>query len=403
MQLIFFFKSSALFKRLSHSHHILYNLRIIQPYVSFIILFLIIGGCDSNQIWIDKTKTFELLYEEGKFIQAKVIAEEALQIAREGYKDDNLNIISSHINLGKACVANGDLRAGQENYSIARKIIETEYNNDHWLYAVISNQLGMLQYLQGDYKKALEHLDSAHQYWISNEVLNSKDYTETLETIAHVKYLTNDLAKAEEYYRKSLDVRQKHLVNRQNEIAQCMNNLAAILRIMGNLIESERYTIQSLEIWGNIYGDNHEKIGIGLNNLGVLYKYQGRYNEADSVLSKAVLINENNLGFNHPDLAPDYNNMAQLYHTMGRKKEADKYFTKAIDILIQYDEYNYECGQVLANKAEFYFQTGDYKNAMECITKSIQLISKSEVQHKLPIIKKLEERRTQIELIMSYK
>ena len=30
---------------------------------------------------------------------------------------------------------------------------------------------------------------------------------------------------------------------------------------------------------------------------------------------------------------------------------------------------------------------------MECITKSIQLISKSEVQHKLPIIKKLEERR----------
>ena len=100
MQLIFFFKSSALFKRLSQSHRILYNLRIIQPYVSFIILFLIIGGCDSNQIWIDKTKTFELLYEEGKFIQAKVIAEEALQIAREGYKDDNLNIISSHINLG---------------------------------------------------------------------------------------------------------------------------------------------------------------------------------------------------------------------------------------------------------------------------------------------------------------
>jgi tetratricopeptide (TPR) repeat protein len=374
----------------------------------FLIITLIVNStinnnCGGKNIWQDAINNFEYLYEMGEFVESKKAAEYALELARETKKNTETRLVESYINLGKADISIQNLESGEKSLSKALEIVNNNLGENRRLNAVCNIHIGHLYSLKGDIPIGMEYLNTARQYFLDNNELQSDNYAKLIEIIAQIHFSIGDYNGSEKHYRKSLSIREKFILDKQNSLAQCSNNLAAVLRIKGELKESEHYTKNALEIWERIFSGEHENIGIGLNNLGVIYKHQGRYEEAEATLSKALLINEKYLGENHIELAPDYNNMAQLMHTKGNYAPAEIYYQKAINILMQDKEgYRFEIGQIFANMGELHFSTGNYKKALNCFSDAINQISSSNVEQKSAILKSMDKRRKQIEEILSY-
>ena len=361
------------------------------------------NNCNGKNIWQDAINDFEQLYERGKFIESKKAAEYALDLARETKKNTKFRLAESYINLGMADISLQNLKSGEKSLYKALEILENSKEKNHRLYAVRNIHIGHLYSLKGEIPTGMEYLNTARQYFLDNNELQSDNYAKLMEIIAQNHFSIGDYNGSEKHYRQSLNIREKFILDKQNSLAQCSNNLAAVLRVKGELKESEHYTKNALEIWERIFSDEHENVGIGLNNLGVIYKHQGRYEEAETTLSKALLINEKSLGENHFDLAPDYNNMAQLMHSKGNYISAETYYLKAINILMQNEEgYRFEIGQIFANRGELHFTTGDYKKALECFSDAINQISFSNMEQKSAILNSMAKRRKQVKEIIDY-
>jgi CHAT domain-containing protein/Tfp pilus assembly protein PilF len=230
------------------------------------------------------------LSRAGKYDEALLPGEQALEIREQALGPDHADVAKSLFNLANIQSDKGDYAKAEPLYRRALEIRERALGPDHISLASYLNNLGL-------------------------------HYSET-----------GDYAKAQPLLRRGLEILERTLGPDNIGLGNTLNNLAGLYNRMGDVIEAERLYTRALAIREKALGPEHPDVAQSLNNLANLY-VASDYNKAESLYQRALEIRERARGPDHPSVAQALFNLANLYDTAGDFAKSEPRYLRSLAIL----------------------------------------------------------------------
>ncbi|MBP3408177.1 MAG: tetratricopeptide repeat protein, partial [Bacteroidaceae bacterium] len=222
---------------------------------------------------------------------------------------------------------------------------EAQVVNDEWLSlckehlgekhvstAASYNNIGVAYYSLGDYDKALEYYNRAHDIRLDVLGENHPGVAASYSNIGVAYYSLGDYDKALEYYNKALGIQLNVLGENHSGVATSYNNIGLAYYSLGDYDNALEYHNKAHDIRLDVLGENHPDVAASYNNIGMAYYNLGDYDKALEYLNKALGIQLNVLGENHSGVATSYNNIGLAYYSLGDYDKALEYYNKALGI-----------------------------------------------------------------------
>jgi tetratricopeptide (TPR) repeat protein len=304
------------------------------------------------------------LYQQGKYNEAILLAEQALAIRKQQLGDNHPLTAQSLNNLALLYRVQGRYSEAEPLYKQALAIRKQQLGDNHPDTAASLNNLAALYQSQGRYSEAEPLYKQALAIRKQQLGDNHPNTAASLNNLAALYQSQGRYSEAEPLYKQALAIRKQQLGDNHPNTATSLNNLAGLYQSQGRYSEAEPLYKQALAISKQQLGDNHPDTATSLNNLAGLYESQGRYSEAEPLYKQALAIRKQQLGDNHPDTASSLNNLAELYQSQGRYSEAEPLYKQALAIWKQQLGDNHpNTATSLNNLAELYRVQGRYSEA----------------------------------------
>jgi tetratricopeptide (TPR) repeat protein/DNA-binding SARP family transcriptional activator len=308
------------------------------------------------------------LDEQGKYDQARVMAEEAARAA-EANEDPHLQAAAALLR-GRALMHQGAFEDARRQLEEALALAEMSGAGE--VQAVAQRELGMTAISLGRYDRSREHLEQAiaihrqtgdevgegislinlgvvfkslgdygraastyeQALQISREVGDRRNEATTLSNLGVVFDLSGEYEQALHYYRRALavarDIGQRQLEN------QSLNNLGALMSALGSFQAARDYHEASLRLKRQLGDEAGE--GWSLLNLGVLACYLGENERARRQLQEALAIAKR-LGERHL-AAYTLTYLGQVHAALDQVKEAREVYDEALALRRQMGQEN---------------------------------------------------------------
>ncbi len=230
---------------------------------------------------------------------------------------------------------------------------------DDPLRATLTQELGDLEHLRGDYRTAaLRHQDAldartrsfgseqlptaesmfalgndlealgqlrlaVDQYARAVEIQHTLDpdglaTARTYNNLGRACYADRNFTDARRFHAAALEIRQRRLGIHHPDTATSLNNLGAVARAEGDMKTALDLFQQSLAIRERLLGPDHPYVAISLNNIAELYAAQGRDDDAITLHERALAIRRARFGEDHPETARSLHNLGVLLMTRNR-------------------------------------------------------------------------------------
>ena len=304
------------------------------------------------QVWVGLG---DVLVFVGEYDLARGYYQEGLSIDRSllGEKSEyDLNVIYRKIAI--TYERQGEFDLALEQLTLANETLSNE-NSSFVAKSKISNEIGWIYFLRGNFEAARDSLMSA---------LDSVEMTDEYSTIASiynrlgaVAYQMRDYEQAAIYVRNSLEMRRT-LGDLSGE-ARLYNNLGLLGLMSGDLREAEQNFNESLALLDKV-GDT-EGITLANINLGLVKHDRGEYESARTNLQKASTVADK-IGHRF------YLGLASMY--LGRLETVFDNFPRAVDTLQEsiqiFEELGAQDNLIDAScyLAECYLAWGDIENSI---------------------------------------
>lgn len=234
-------------------------------------------------------ETMGRVYENlGLYTTSVPLLEKSLQIRKQKFGDENLDVATTMNALAEALFNDGKYKEGEP---LARKAL-----------AVRRKLLGN------------EHQDVAM----------------SLSNLGGEQYVTGKYAEAESMFREALAIRQKIFGNENLLVATSLSQLGLALKMQEKDDEAEVLNRKALAIRRELLGNDHPDVATSLNNLGRLLLDKPDYDGAEQMLREAVALDRKILGKDHPDLAITITGLGQALRGKKNYVEAEKLFRESL-------------------------------------------------------------------------
>ena len=269
----------------------------------------------------------------------------------------------------------------RELLDLGRTQLETAFEDEPEVRAILLLKLGEIYSKLGDYREARELLAASIGLLRSLPRENHPDLATALADLAAVHFQIGDLEKAEALFRESLSLRRK--LDRPRDLIKPMNNLATILMAReefseaeviyreslglrrallaespadtharknlatnlrslaealsssGDLEGAEPLLRESLELRRSIYGPESPMVATVLLSLGRLEQARGRLDEAEVLLRSALGTRARELGDDHLHTALARRDLAALELERGKGAAARQLLVRALRTLLE--------------------------------------------------------------------
>lgn len=214
----------------------------------------------------------------------------------------------------------------------ADSVIALAGGNDP-LRADLLNNMGVLFWSQGEYKKALDHYHQA--LVISKRTLGHShpDVARSYGNLAIIHFTQKEYQKALEYYREALATFERVLGPEHPDGASTLNNIGEVFRELGENAKALKYYAKALTINERALGPEHRFVAQSLYNMGEVFREQKEYQKALEHYRKALAILEKALGPEHPKVASTLNNIGHVFREQGDDQKALEHYRRALLIL----------------------------------------------------------------------
>jgi len=265
-----------------------------------------------------------VLSSQGKYYEAEKLFQEALEIRKNLFGEENPEVISL-----KAWIANVLKDQGKytEAEKLAREVLvfrKKLVGEDTLLFASSLSNLASILSSQGKYieaeqlyrevftirKKLLgeEHpLVATSMSWIASLLSNQKKYQES-----------------EQLHRETLKLRQKLLGEEHPDVASSMSNLASVLSLQKKYVESEQIHRNVFVIRKKIFGEEHPLVATSMSWIASLLSNQEKYEESEQLHRETLKLRRKILGEEHPDVASSMINLASVLSNQGKYEESEQ-------------------------------------------------------------------------------
>ena len=266
-----------------------------------------------------------------------------------------------------------------------------------------NNAIGKWYYNQGDYSKAYQYFQDAHQLDYKEGAMEMADtyhfmgllntrwsnYDEALafcqkalaifrenEAKAPQANLLKDIGNIFFYYGKPEDAMHFYelamdlFIELEDEtgLSMCYNNMGRVLAEQEQPDKALYYLNLSLDIKQNL-GNDHGMANTFIN-IGDLFHKQGNYKQALDYYEQSLSIWDS-LGY-EPGIAETYNYLAWTYQQMGNRELAERHYLQALSLA---EKTNQKQIQMLcsARLSDLYFQSKQYRKAYLFLQKATVL------------------------------
>lgn len=261
-----------------------------------------------------------------KFGKAKQAEEIYIILLQQETQENKTGWHFNH--LGQCQQEQGEYHKAIRLYEKSIETYQKHLPNDLGLVSTYQN-IGMLYYKLGDFKKALSFSETALA--LQQQLLSSKhlDLVKSYHNIGLIYQHMGEYEKALSYYEACLAIQQKLFDSRHHDLISSYNNIGSMHFNMQNYPEALSSFENALTIKEQSLSVNHRSLASSHNNIGSVYFRMGEYAKALSSFEKAVKIKQQS---DHPDLAKSYNNIASVYFIMKKYDKALSFYEQALAI-----------------------------------------------------------------------
>lgn len=241
-------------------------------------------------------------------------------------------------------------------------------------YALLLEDLALLNLRLGNRQRAKGELDSAFLFFNTEEKQRSKEYASLLLSRGRYHQLMGEFPQAESFLRQGADLTKKNFGEASVDYALAINALALLYQTMGNYSEAEPLFRSALAIRERQQGKLNTEYSTVLQNLASLYQLQDLVDKAEPLLQESIDIDRQVLGAAHPQYAISLQNLATLYQ---KKKK----FTEAVALIEQiktliektWGPRHPSYATVISNLATLYQDLGRYDQSEKLWKESVEL------------------------------
>ena len=315
------------------------------------------------------------LYESmGRYEAAEPLLNQALEMNKRLLGDEHPLVATSLNNLAGFYRAMGRYEAAEPLYTQALEMFRKLLGDEHPSVATSLNNLAFLYESMGRYEEAEPLYTQALEMF---RKLLGDEHPSVATSLNNLAFLYESMGRYEEaepLYTQALEMRKRLLGEEHPDVAASLNNLAELYRAMGRYEAAEPLYTQALEMFRKLLGDEHPSVATSLNNLAFLYESMGRYEQAEPLYTQALEMYKRLLGDEHPSVATSLNNLAGLYRAMGRYEQAEPLYTQALEMYKRLlgDEHP-SVATSLNNLAGLYESMGRYEAAEPLYTQALEM------------------------------
>jgi len=222
-----------------------------------------------------------ILTHRGRFDQARLVAERALEIL-EGLRPEHPAIAIAHSKLAPILQAQGDLEQAIEHLRLAVEILERAYPQGHPQVAAAINNYGDTLVEAGRVDEGLRAIERSVDMFAELDP-GSRRHMFVTKGLANALAEAGRVDEAIERYQQVLALQDDPVLR-----AQTLNDLGDTLRSQGRpdaAIERFEQAIAGLE---QAYGDAHPELALPRANLGYSRLAQGRFTDAAAQFEAAA-------------------------------------------------------------------------------------------------------------------
>ena len=260
--------------------------------------------------------------EQGKFLEAKELIDQAISIYENKLGINNLDYAMALHNLGFVHHLEANYKLAEDYYIKGMEIRKKLAGETS---AVYTNSLMGLGTLYND----LARFDKAEDCYLMANTIDIKsgkdktmDHARLLNNLGRFYWSIGQLDRAEDYYIKSLDLKKTLIGEDHSSYAMTLANLGIIYSELGQIDRAILIYLKCKEIREKTIGKEHYDYAMSLNNLGSGYQQKGEYKIAEAYQLESKQIREKIFGKEHPHYVMSLTNLANLYRSMGRAKES---------------------------------------------------------------------------------
>ena len=208
-----------------------------------------------------------------------------------------------------------------ENFQKSLNIVSEDKGIDHYLYALILNELAEIYDEIGDLKKSLELRLEALSIF-RNSYSTNLHFGDILKGYASTLELSGKYHEALEVAVEAVEENETLLCDNHEKTAESLNRKASVLEKLGRTREALNIRVATLEIMKELFEEPNHKIALAINNLAALYGYGGAKNKkALDLQMQALVMYQNTLGEKHPETCFVLANVGCKMSDLGRHED----------------------------------------------------------------------------------
>ena len=232
------------------------------------------------------------LYRAGKYDRAVVLAQQALQVAKQDVGPDHPDVATSLNNLAMLYATQGDYSRAEPLYKRSLAIWEKALGPNHPDVAQSLNNLAQLYLDQGDYARAEPLYKRSLAIWEKVFGPNHPSVATALENLAKLYQAQGNHAKAKPFFKRALAIREKKPGSNYTDVTNSLKNSEAPYIERGVQVESRNTKQDSRDdctIMAAIAEEAMQKRQKGIPIKTMLDIVQKRWNKDAFMGMKAVI------------------------------------------------------------------------------------------------------------------
>jgi tetratricopeptide (TPR) repeat protein len=304
-------------------------------------------------------------------------AEELYTVLLEQTSDEG-DKASYYHQLGHVKEDQGDYEKAIEYYEKAHEIKKKTLPSDHPTLATFYSSIAAVYQQMGEYSKAAPFYEKALEIFGKTLPPNHPHLAAFYNNVGEMYQQMGEYSKAAPFCGKALEIRKKTLPQNHPDLASSYNNIAGVYQRIGEYSKAVSFYEKAHEICKKTLPPDHPDLATSYNNIAAVYQQMGEYSKAFSFYEKAHEINEKTLPSDHPTLATSYGNIAGVYQQMGEYSKALSFYEKALEILKKTLFLNHPSLAISYNNiGELYQQMGEYSKALPFYEKALEIKEKN--------------------------
>lgn len=299
-----------------------------------------------------------------------------------------------------------DFAMSKVYYDRSKRLAESQYGKEHYMYARTLNLLGSLSSQEARFEDAanyhyealaiqkqypdnpdasvsldnlgvlysdLDNFKKAIQYhqqslqWKERFPEDSLSLAISYNNIGVCKSHLKQYKEALQYQRKALTIFLGALGENSLDVSLVYANIGEVLFDIGDYKQALDYMQKSLTIRKKIFGDNHPYTAVTLNNIAGILSRQNDNEGALDCMEEALRINRAVYGNHNPEVALCLNNIGGLYCEIGMYSRAIDSLNEALIIYQNcFGEISIQVADTYKNLSGVYLSSGDYTKSFDC-------------------------------------